>query len=156
MRGGVHILHIMSYEMGGGSYYFAYSSYQRGGVHIFSHICHIVILSYLTYTTYFTYFAYIVSCCYVYLIIPVQDMSYLTMRMTAFNHRRDKMKEHVTKLVMVKLTECETVGGCFPLPSPMINKDAVPHSATLIVLRRTMRIESIPRLCRWRTCPQLR
>ena len=67
----------------------------KGGGHIFSHICHTVILSYLTYTTYCTYFAYIVSCCYVYLIIPVQDMSYLTTRMTAFNHH--KMKEHVTK-----------------------------------------------------------
>ena len=141
----------------GGVHIILHFRHTKGGwVHIFSHICHIVILSYLTYTPYFTYFAYIVSCCYVYLIIPVQDMSYLTMRMTAFKHQRDKMKEHVTKLVMVKLTECETVGGCFPLPSPMMNKDAVPHSATLIVLRRTMRIESIPRLCRGRTCPQLR
>jgi hypothetical protein len=68
------------------------SSYQRGGVHIFFHICHIAILSYLTYTTYSTYFAYIVSCSCVYLTIPVQDMIYLTTRMTAFNHH--EMKEH--------------------------------------------------------------
>ena len=70
MRGGVHILHIMSYEMGGGSYYFAYSSYQRGGgSYFFSYMsyCHIVIFD--------IYTIFYIFCIYCFLLLRVSDNS---------------------------------------------------------------------------------
>ena len=57
--GGVHILHIVSYEMGGGVHIILQIYHtKRGGFHIFRHICHIHIFSYLIYLIYTTYCAY--------------------------------------------------------------------------------------------------
>ncbi len=56
--------------------------------------------------------------------------------------------------------ECKGCGRMFPTSFAYDQHRRSPahriESATLIVLRRTMRIESISRLCRGRTCPHLR
>ena len=61
-----------------------------------------------------------------------------------------------TYAVLGQKALAKAVGGFSPLTLPMINTDAVPHSATLFVVFCTMRTESMSLLCRGRTCPQPR